>query len=481
MDIETLALAKKYTDEHGGGGGGTTYTAGDGIKIQHNEISVKTKSNGGITVNSDGVSVDPNTIQTKLTAGNGINISSNTIFAKLKSNQGLNADTNGVYVDKNSTLEIDTNNKLGVASSIVTQVQASIMHGEASGSVASFNDGGDNMPLKSCMVYIEPLQSGSGDASPQNERPISGWTECNISDVETNMWDEVWESGTITVNGDVTDATKIRSKNYIPIKPNKSYYIYSDTNTVFLVYDKNKNVIRSAFGGYDTVIRKNQVLNIPNNDKICYCRFYKADTTEYNNNVSINYPSTDTSYHAYNGNTYNIEFPSQAGNVYGGTLDVTNGVLIVDRVMVTYDGTEDNWLWLDTYKQAYINLPQTAKYSVAEISWKCNILRPVANTSRPSYIGNFSSLVSSGAASAFSAPNCTTLEEFKTWVSNNNIQFCYELATPITYQLTPTQIKSLLGVNNIFADTGDIINLYYYTQNARDIADAVMSIISNNE
>lgn len=40
MDIETLALAKKYTDEHGGGGG-TTYTAGDAIDLTNNEISVK--------------------------------------------------------------------------------------------------------------------------------------------------------------------------------------------------------------------------------------------------------------------------------------------------------------------------------------------------------------------------------------------------------------------------------------------------------
>ena len=43
-------------------------------------------------------------------------------------------------------------------------------------SVATFNDGSD-LPLKSLTASIVPVQAGSGDPSPTNERPISGWTE----------------------------------------------------------------------------------------------------------------------------------------------------------------------------------------------------------------------------------------------------------------------------------------------------------------
>lgn len=50
--------------EGGGGGGGGTYTAGDGIDITN-----------------DTISVDTDTIQEKLTAGTGINITDNTISA----------------------------------------------------------------------------------------------------------------------------------------------------------------------------------------------------------------------------------------------------------------------------------------------------------------------------------------------------------------------------------------------------------------
>lgn len=50
----------------------------------------------------------------------------------------------------------------------------------ASGAVASFSDGAEDVPMDSCVVDIEPVQSGSGDPSPSNVRPISGWSEVNV-------------------------------------------------------------------------------------------------------------------------------------------------------------------------------------------------------------------------------------------------------------------------------------------------------------
>jgi hypothetical protein len=48
------------------------------------------------------------------------------------------------------------------------------------------------------------------------------------------------------------------------------------------------------------------------------------------------------------------------------------------------------------------------------------------------------------------------VEDFKTWLSTNNIQLMYPLATPTTIQLTPTQIDSLLGRNSVWSDSGDV-------------------------
>jgi hypothetical protein len=50
---------------------------------------------------------------------------------------------------------------------------------------------------------------------------------------------------------------------------------------------------------------------------------------------------------------------------------------------------------------------------------------------------------------------------FKT--AMNGVQLVYELATQVTYQLTLTEVKTILGQNNIFADCGDIDLKYLET------------------
>lgn len=46
--------------------------------------------------------------------------------------------------------------------------------------IATFADGTDNF-VKSLEVTIEPIQSGSGEPSPSNIRPIIGWDEVNVT------------------------------------------------------------------------------------------------------------------------------------------------------------------------------------------------------------------------------------------------------------------------------------------------------------
>lgn len=48
-----------------------------------------------------------------------------------------------------------------------------------------------------------------------------------------------------------------------------------------------------------------------------------------------------------------------------------------------------------------------------------------------------------------------TEELIRGWFSSNLTQVVYKLATPITIDLTPQQMTTLLGTNNIWADTGD--------------------------
>lgn len=69
-----------YIAENGGGGGGTSYTAGDGIEITNNKISV-----------------DTDTIQEKLTAGDNITILNNVISATASGGGGTKTLTTADY------------------------------------------------------------------------------------------------------------------------------------------------------------------------------------------------------------------------------------------------------------------------------------------------------------------------------------------------------------------------------------------------
>ena len=80
----------------------------------------------------------------------------------------------------------------------------------ASGLIASFSDGADGVPVKSLVAQITPVQEGSGDPSPTNIRPIMGRTGAQITRIGKN-WiqygsSDYTESGvtfTRTVNGTV--------------------------------------------------------------------------------------------------------------------------------------------------------------------------------------------------------------------------------------------------------------------------------------
>ena len=54
------------------------------------------------------------------------------------------------------------------------------------------------------------------------------------------------------------------------------------------------------------------------------------------------------------------------------------------------------------------------------------------------------------------------------------------MSAPVVIQLTPTEVKTLLGENNIFADCGDV-EVEYFTEDAKPIADLVEVMDSNEQ
>ncbi len=48
----------------------------------------------------------------------------------------------------------------------------------------------------------------------------------------------------------------------------------------------------------------------------------------------------------------------------------------------------------------------------------------------------------------------TTTEAIRTWLAAKHPQFVFQYGTPVTVQLPPRAVKTLLGANNFWADTG---------------------------
>lgn len=322
--------------------------------------------------------------------------------------------------------------------------KAPIITDTASGAIASFSDGADNLPLKSLIVDIDPVQDLShGDPSPENLCPISGWTEVGVEQSGVNAWDEEWEGGDINVsNGEPRDnASRIRSKNFIQVRPNTVFYSKSSyPNTIVCFYGKDKEWVTPS--GYAVAI--DRTFTTPS---WCYWIKLYCNTTAYANDISINYPSTDHSYHPYTGRSITIELGQ---TVYGGKLDVLSGELVVDRKYEKFDGSEDE-TWY-TYGSSGYRVPKRDIGSSG--NGICNLAPTVSSASsygvmfsaNNNYIYFFQAVSKWGVA---------TIADLRAWLATNNVEVCYELAQPITYHLDPHAINSLYGVNNIWADSGD--------------------------
>lgn len=328
--------------------------------------------------------------------------------------------------------------------------------------IASFTDGADNIPVKSLTVDIIPVQSGSGDPSPSNVRPISGWTGANVSVFDVNLFDKskATPNSGINAQGEVVSGTLYVS-DFISVIPDTDYYMVNIETSLharpIVFYGADKTFVSSepVSGTGDAVSFEK---HIPSN--VHYIRIMAHP--DYIDSAGVNYPSTDHDYHAYKGNVYPISFPTEAGTVYGGTLDVTNGVLTVTNGYVDL-GTLD-WVYTNTSghekftsSSALTNaLPVSASVAANAV---CEVYAVVSENDIYSHASDKTLAITSAGKAQVWDSAYTDTATFKSSLSGKHL--AYELVTPVTYQLDETAVNTILGQNNIFADTGDIAELTY--------------------
>ena len=376
-------------------------------------------------------------------------------------------DTYTVYMTDGTTSFFQVRNgQDGSATWDQINSKAPIITETLTGAVANFPDGADDIPVADLVVNIEPVQSGSGDPAPDNVRPITGWTGANVTRCGKNLLNTaIVYSGLPALTVGASENSIISSSRYgysgrIPAELPMILSAKSNNTTNFdwvRVIRYVDGIVVQNLGGFEDIsITKTLAIPALDNSYIKVVYGAKANGTigvTVPGDVQVELGSTATAYEPYQGNTYTVDWTTEAGTVYGGSLDVTTGVLTVDRAIVDIgdlawgDGDYSNFT--STSLQSTILIVSTS--TVPNLT--CSVLKTIKFDDRSTETAPRISMNNAGRLD-IRGTSYASAAAFKTAMTGQKI--AYELATPQTYQLTPQEVKTLLGTNNIWADTGDV-------------------------
>lgn len=316
-------------------------------------------------------------------------------------------------------------------------------------------------------VDLLPIQSGSGDPSPTNVRPISGRTAVNVGRGGKNLLPIYTnstytlngitftqdENGVITANGTATDTTLWRelftftggryilsggvsNNNFVGIQKTDFNYAAQAGATESAAFDL-------PTGQYYKVIR------IGNGQTVNNMKFYP---------MLRDAATADDTYEPY---IAPVTLTIALGTtVYGGTLDVKRGVLTIDRLKVK----GNTITWIDNTvddKQRFRSQGAIADAKVNQITDADMICSKFAtNKAAIEFTDNDGICIHSNGYMYVRSLTTTNLTDFETLIADADI--CYELATPTTVQLTGEELEMLKGYNYISTDA-DSLTVKAYT------------------
>ena len=333
-------------------------------------------------------------------------------------------------------------------------------------------------------AVFKPMLAAGSTAQPfspySNICPISGWTGAKVTRTGKNLldMDNVPKSMLNCYNAHGEAQNRIGCVIELPPgtytvtaypRADGGVYIYMN------VVSEGNQFVSFDYLATSTGTNNSRTVTLTNGQKI-YIFDQQAsapgETTKFNlRYFQLELGSTATAYKPYSGETYDITFPSEVGTVYGGTLDVTTGELVVDKAIADLGGL----VWTYTTGDSYAGSPYFASGNVADKKAGSN------NMICSQYaVGVNRGAIQDCIIAPWNSTNALSLAcrddrftdaaTFK--AAMDGVQLVYELATPITYQLTPQEVATLLGNNNIWADTGDTTVKYISTTNGVYIPEA---------
>ena len=419
---------------------------------------------GNITRNLNNEGNMSGTLTIQPTAGSGVSdvlVNGESVVRDHKAHVNIEVEQTVTEGQKIASIEVNGNNTY----ILIPEIK---IYDDATGDLISTSDA-MQAPAVELSVTLEPQQAGTGDPSPDNVRPISGWDEVDVVDdavyggnVNWNQIVNDFNTPSRTIQGItrtfVTDGEKKGVKISGTATATDSYTVAFAFNTTSHKYfvtlgnvtlptgcalngsgDKATSIISNGavpqiyiritantsinVTVYPQVVDLTQLFGETKANEIyameqaeagsgvAYFKslFYK-DYYPYNSGEITNVSAVNGDTDKYS--TYNIQLGSTC---YGGELDVKSGVLkVTDGYIASYNGETLPSTWISD-RDVYA--PNTSPTTGAEV--------------------------------------------------------VYKLATPQEIQLTPTEVTLLRGINNIWSD-GEV-----YAKWRVDVEMLLQSIIDN--
>lgn len=290
-------------------------------------------------------------------------------------------------------------------------------------------------------LMIVPNETVVTDYIPyENVCPITGWDGVTITRCGKNLFN--YSERTSNYYLDTGIGEPVAQNGYyitpfIKVLANVPVYIPSSGSTRRWFYDENKVAKTYLKNSSDQVFT-------PTEDG--YIRVSVAGTHVNASKYQIEHGSQATEYEPYTGTSLTIPFPQ---TIYGGYVDLVKGEVVEEWVKDVF--VWENMTLADSNDEYTRKRDSTTYYSASPYSTRQMLNIGVKSNSNALDSSHFYVLT-----------NVLQLVLPTDTPNETEIEVSYQLATPITHQLTPQTIKTLKDINNIWSNANGNIEVKFW-------------------
>lgn len=311
--------------------------------------------------------------------------------------------------------------------------KASAIFTDASGYTVHITDGAEGMPVKSLTIKMEPLQI-SGDGNPPS--PHNGYEFYGLKRLDINV-----------TGNNIFDKQKDRLDIYLPagttIYAKQIGAVSSDPNAGLVMYGTN------AINGYPIRIPllSNEMWGMTIPVPIIGLMFEPGVLGTFGDDLQLMIALEKfDEMTPYSGQSFTIDLEEP---VYGGTVNLDKGVIMVDTLKIAYDGTEDGWEQSDMASNTMRITPPANFAAIVGCTHYINRSVSVSD--------NDMSVSSEQYINFRDSENAVDVDTWKAYLAKRNtngrpVTVLYKLDEPYSIPIPSLQYKTQKGANYIWCN-----------------------------